>query len=140
MKYQYTVCQGGKPEGNCRYAQPVRTTYRIASTMSHRGCFLGRPPVFGAGSSSSINSHWASVRSGGNDAGATPDPYGRSQPRRAAETPPIMKRLKHALSQLPAPDRSDDGQGGLGQLRPGLRGVEDDRAGGCWRLNYVMLD
>ena len=29
-----------------------------------------------------------------------------------------------------APDRADDGQGGLGQLRRGLGGVEDDRAGG----------
>jgi hypothetical protein len=30
--------------------------------------------------------------------GATPDHYGRSQLRRGAETPPIMRRLKHALS------------------------------------------
>ena len=35
---------------------------------------------------------------GVNDAGATPDHYGRSQLRRGAETPPIVKRLKHALS------------------------------------------
>jgi hypothetical protein len=26
LNYQYTVCQGGKSAGRCRYAHPVRTT------------------------------------------------------------------------------------------------------------------
>jgi hypothetical protein len=55
----------GKSNGNCRQAQPVRTTYKMASTMSRRGCFSGLPPVFGAGSSGSTSAHWASVRSEG---------------------------------------------------------------------------
>ena len=40
-----------------RQAQPVRTTYKIPSTMDLRGCFSGRPPVLGAGSSGSISAH-----------------------------------------------------------------------------------
>jgi hypothetical protein len=41
-------------------------------------------------------------------------------PRRMADT------SKSVL--LATVDRADDGQGGLGQVRRGLRGVEDDRA------------
>lgn len=65
VKYQYTVCQGGKSTGSCRQEQPMRTTYKIASAMSRRGCFSGRPPVLAGGSNGSISAHWASVRSEG---------------------------------------------------------------------------
>nr|WP_234401570.1 hypothetical protein [Thermobifida halotolerans] len=65
VKYRQTVCQGGKPKGDRRHAQPVRTTDKTASTMSCRGCFPGRPPVFGAGGNSPVNAHRASVRSEG---------------------------------------------------------------------------
>ncbi|GAA3466495.1 hypothetical protein GCM10018965_010470 [Nonomuraea roseola] len=61
-KYQYTVCHGGKPVGRYRRGRPERTTYRIALTIYPRGCFSGRPPVFGSGGVGSISSHCASVR------------------------------------------------------------------------------
>src|SRR5436190_16609776 len=68
VKYQYTVSHGGKSTGSCRQAHPVRTTYKIASTMSRRGCFSGRPPrvwLVRAGSNGSTTGHSASVRSDG---------------------------------------------------------------------------
>ena len=65
VKYQYTVSHGGKSAGNARHAHTARTTSRIASTTSRRGCFSGRPPVFAGGSNGSISAHWASVMSEG---------------------------------------------------------------------------
>jgi hypothetical protein len=44
---------GGKSAGRYRQAQPVRTTCKIPSTTDLRGCFSGRSPVPGAGSSGS---------------------------------------------------------------------------------------
>lgn len=44
MKYQYTVGQGARTFGSCRQAHPVRTTYKIASTIRCRGCFSRLPP------------------------------------------------------------------------------------------------
>ena len=64
-KYQYTVCHGGRSAGRYRHGQPARTTYKIALTISLRGCFSGRPSVADSGSMGSINAHWASVRSDG---------------------------------------------------------------------------
>jgi len=55
--YQYTVSHGGKSVGRCRQEHPVRTTYKIASTISRRGCFSGRPPDLGAGNNGSTSSH-----------------------------------------------------------------------------------
>lgn len=64
-----TVRQGGKSAGRARHLQPVSTTYRIASTISRRGCFSGLPPravsQAGVGNSSSINAHLALVVSEG---------------------------------------------------------------------------
>jgi chromosome partitioning protein len=65
VKCQYTVSHGGKSTGNCRHEQPVRTTYRTASTMARRGCLSGRPIHFGSGNITSMSSHCASVRSDG---------------------------------------------------------------------------
>lgn len=65
VKYQYTVCQGGRSAGRYRHGHPDRTTYKIALTISRRGCFSRRPSVFGSGSSGSISAHWASDRSEG---------------------------------------------------------------------------
>lgn len=65
LKYQYTVCQGGKSAGSCRHAHPARTTYKIASTIARRGCFSGRPPVLTCGSSGSITAHCSSLVSEG---------------------------------------------------------------------------
>ena len=44
VKYQYTVCQGGKSLGSIRHAPPARTWYRIALTISRIGQdrFAGR--------------------------------------------------------------------------------------------------
>jgi catechol 2,3-dioxygenase-like lactoylglutathione lyase family enzyme len=79
----------------------------------------------------SINAHWASIRSEGE--------------RRWRDTRPLWMLAAPAwgrdaahyeTSQTRAqpmpwlPTQPDDGQGGLGQLRRGLGGVEDDRAGG----------
>src|SRR5512144_2698638 len=63
LKYQNTVCHGGNSRGSNRQAQPVRTTYRIALTISRRGCFSRRPAVAGGGNSGSIRAHCSSVRS-----------------------------------------------------------------------------
>jgi hypothetical protein len=59
------VCHGGKSAGRYRQAQPVRTTYKIPSTMDLRGFFFSRPPVLGAGSSDSTSAHCSSVKSEG---------------------------------------------------------------------------
>src|SRR5512146_122804 len=63
LKYQNTVCHGGNSRGSNRQAQPVRTTYWIALTISRRGCFSRRPAVAGGGNSGSIRAHCSSVRS-----------------------------------------------------------------------------
>src|SRR5512144_829343 len=63
LKYQNTVCHGGNSRGRSRQAQPVRTTYRIALTISRRGCFSRRPAAAGGGNSGSISCHCSSVRS-----------------------------------------------------------------------------
>src|SRR5664279_645555 len=67
VKYQYTVCQGGKALGSIRHAPPARTWYRIALTISRGGCLRGRPagPAGGAGSSGSTGLHCRLVRSVG---------------------------------------------------------------------------
>jgi len=65
LKYQHTVCLGGKSAGSCRHARPVRTTYKIASTIARRGCLSGRPPVLTCGNSGSITAHRATVMSEG---------------------------------------------------------------------------
>ena len=51
--------------GRYGQAQPVRTTYKIPSTMDLRGFFFSRPPVLGAGSSDSTSAHCSSVKSEG---------------------------------------------------------------------------
>ena len=65
LKYQYTVCQGGKSAGSCRHEHPARTTYKIASTIARRGCFSGRPPVLTDGNSGSMTAHCSSLVSDG---------------------------------------------------------------------------
>jgi hypothetical protein len=62
---QYTVCQGGKSTGSCRQEQPLRTTYKMASTIARRGCFGIRPGDLISGSIGSTISHWLSVKSDG---------------------------------------------------------------------------
>src|SRR4051794_34970513 len=84
---QYTVCQGGKSTGSCRHEQPLRTTYKMASTTVRRGCFGIRPGDLISGSIGSTISHCASVRSDG---------YRRcrSMPR-SPRQPPLRRR--HAV-------------------------------------------
>jgi len=65
LKYQYTVCHGGKSAGSCRHEHPARTTYKIASTIARRGCFSGRPPVRTGGNSGSMIAHCSSLVSDG---------------------------------------------------------------------------
>ena len=51
-KDSYTVRQGGKSAGRYRQAQPVRSTYKIASTITRAGCSGGlprRPGTYPAG-------------------------------------------------------------------------------------------
>ena len=69
LKYQYTVSHGGKSCGSCRHEQPVRFTYKIASTIRRREWIGGRPPRRTA-TIGAINSHCASVRSDGYGFGA----------------------------------------------------------------------
>ena len=61
----YTVAAGGNSTGSCRHAIPPRTIYRMASTITRRQCFSGRPPrpavLPGAGNSGSRIAHSASV-------------------------------------------------------------------------------
>ena len=64
-KTAYTVAAGGNSTGSCRHAIPPRTMYRMASTITRRQCFSGRPPrpavLPGAGNSGSRIAHSASV-------------------------------------------------------------------------------
>jgi len=60
-KYQYTVSHGGKSCGSCRHEQPVRLTYRIASTMHRRGWSAARGPLR-TGTMGSTSAHCSSVR------------------------------------------------------------------------------
>src|SRR5271166_1447509 len=64
-KTAYTVPAGGNSTGSCRHAIPPRTMYRMASTITRRQCFSGRPPrpavLPGAGNSGSRIAHSASV-------------------------------------------------------------------------------
>ena len=89
---------GGKSFGSCRQLQPVRTTLRIALTISRRGWVSGLPPGRGAASSGATSSHCASVRSDGyrpviDITGEfhhpAPDPYLASQTR--SETLPVRE-------------------------------------------------
>src|SRR5688572_6309371 len=48
-KYVYTVCHLGKSCGNIRHEQPVRSTYKMAFTISRRSTLRGRPPALAAG-------------------------------------------------------------------------------------------
>jgi hypothetical protein len=61
----YTVPADGNSTGSCRHAIPPRTIYRMASTITRRQCFSGRPPrpavLPGAGNSGSRIAHSASV-------------------------------------------------------------------------------
>lgn len=52
----------------CRHAHPVRTTYKIASTIARRGCFSGWPPALTCGSSgaSDLDSYRGVVAQDGN--------------------------------------------------------------------------
>jgi hypothetical protein len=59
-----TATRSASP-GSCRHAHPVRTTYKIASTIARHGCFSGRPPVLTGGSSGSITAHCSSQVSDG---------------------------------------------------------------------------
>jgi hypothetical protein len=92
LKYQYTVCQGGKSAGSCRHAHPVHTTYKIASAIARRGCFSGRPPVLTGGSSGSITAHCSLLVSEGyRDCRVTPPllitiPGKVASTRRASQT------------------------------------------------------
>src|SRR6478672_10872658 len=60
-----TVPAGGNSTGSCRHAIPPRTMSRMASTITRRQCFSGRPPrpavLPGAGNSGSRIAHCASV-------------------------------------------------------------------------------
>src|SRR3954464_11314564 len=64
-KTAYTVPAGGNSTGSGRHAIPPRTMYRMASTITRRQCFSGRPPrpavLPGAGNSGSRTAHSASV-------------------------------------------------------------------------------
>src|SRR3954464_11159453 len=64
-KTAYTVPAGGNSTGSGRHAIPPRTMYRMASTITRRRCFSGRPPrpavLPGAGNSGSRTAHSASV-------------------------------------------------------------------------------
>ena len=64
-KYPYTVRHGGKSEGRYRQAHPVRSRYKIASTIARSGQTRGRPrrPGTSAGRCAAMTCHWASVRS-----------------------------------------------------------------------------
>jgi len=64
-KYPYTVRHGGKSAGRYRQAHPVRSTYKIASTIQRSGQTRGRPRRFAttAGKCGAITCHWTSVRS-----------------------------------------------------------------------------
>src|SRR5271166_6463810 len=64
-KTAYTVPAGGNSTGSCRHAIPPRTMYRMASTITRRQFFSGRPPrpavLPGAGNSGSRIAYSASV-------------------------------------------------------------------------------
>src|SRR4051794_10913346 len=62
-KYHWTVPHGGKSWGKARHWQPVRATYRSASTISLRSCLAGRPPGLGGGTKRSTWAHSDFVRS-----------------------------------------------------------------------------
>jgi hypothetical protein len=64
-KYPYTVRQGGKSAGRYRQAHPVRSTYKMASTIRRAGQTRGLPrrPGTKHGRCGRISCHCASVRS-----------------------------------------------------------------------------
>src|SRR3954468_4139430 len=62
-KYRQTVLFGGKSLGRYRHWQPVRSTYRTASTTSRRSVVRGRPPPGGCGSRGPIPRPCSSLRS-----------------------------------------------------------------------------
>ena len=62
-KYLYAVCQGGKSCGIIRQEQPLRSTYRMALSISRRSTLRGLPPGLASGSSGDRSSHCSSVRS-----------------------------------------------------------------------------
>ena len=76
----------------------MRTTYRIASTTSRRGCFSGRPPVLAGGGRGSIRAHWSSVKSGGRSGAGAWWPCSRPEGSSVSEVPGPLPLLKHALS------------------------------------------
>jgi hypothetical protein len=96
LKYQYTVCHGGKSTGSCRHAHPVRTTYKIASTIARRGCFSGQPPKLTCGSSGSITTNCSSLVSEGYRCG-----------RRAIEPQLITSELRSRRHAAPSQTRSE---------------------------------
>jgi hypothetical protein len=64
-KYPYTVGQGGKLSGRYRQGHPVRSRYKIASTITRSGQIRGLPrrPGTSAGRCGAMTCHWPSVRS-----------------------------------------------------------------------------
>ncbi|ANS31089.1 hypothetical protein R1CP_32330 [Rhodococcus opacus] len=87
---------------SCRHEQPVRLTWRIASTIRRRSWIAGRPPGSAAGTIGAINSHWASVRSDGYGVGlrrflrATTAPI---MPPPAGPPRPNRTLSKHSLTE-----------------------------------------
>jgi len=63
-KYQVDGVPRREVLRQCRHEHPVRSTYKIASTIRRRGWITGRPPPRAA-TIGSINAHCSSVRSGG---------------------------------------------------------------------------
>jgi len=64
-KYPYTVRHGGKSAGRYRQAHPVRSRYKIASTIRRSGQTRGLPrrPGTSADRCAAMTCHCASVRS-----------------------------------------------------------------------------